>query len=43
MHDMILLLRDKLLWPANLRTLSQFIFILLDILLQYDLGKGLSF
>jgi hypothetical protein len=43
MHDMILLLRDKLLWPPNLRTLSQLIFILLDIFVTNDLRKGVSF
>jgi hypothetical protein len=43
MHDMILLLRDKLLWPPNLRTLSQSIFILLDIFFTNDLRKGVSF
>jgi hypothetical protein len=43
MHDMILLLRDKLLWPPNLRTLLQLIFILLDIFVTNDLRKGVSF
>jgi hypothetical protein len=43
MHDMILLLRDKLLWPPRLRTLPQLIFILLDILVTNDLIKGVSF
>jgi hypothetical protein len=43
MHDMILLLRDKLLWPPNLRTLLQSIFILLDIFVTNDLRKGVSF
>jgi hypothetical protein len=42
-HDMILLLRDKLLWPPNLRTLPQSIFILLDIFVTNDLRKGVSF
>jgi hypothetical protein len=42
-HDMILLLRDKLLWPPSLRTLSQSIFILLDIFVTNDLRKGVSF
>ena len=41
-HDMILL-RDKLLWPPNLRTLPQSIFILLDIFVTNDLRKGVSF
>jgi hypothetical protein len=43
MHDMILLLRDKLLWPPSLRTLPQSIFILLDIFVTNDLRKGVSF
>jgi hypothetical protein len=43
MHDMVLLLRDKLLWPPNLRTLPQLIFILLDIFVTNDLRKGVSF
>jgi hypothetical protein len=43
MHDMILLLRDKLLWPPSLRTLPQLIFILLDIFVTNDLRKGVSF
>jgi hypothetical protein len=43
MHDMILLLRDKLLWPPTLRTLPQLIFILLDIFVTNDLRKGVSF
>jgi hypothetical protein len=43
MHDMILLLRDKLLWPPSLRTLPQLIFILLDIFVTNDLIKGVSF
>jgi hypothetical protein len=43
MHDMILLLRDKLLWTPNLRTLPQLIFILLDIFVTNDLRKGVSF
>jgi hypothetical protein len=43
MHDMILLLRDKLLWPPNLRTLPQLIFILLDIFVTNDLRKGVIF
>jgi hypothetical protein len=38
-----LLLRDTLIWPPSLRTLMQFILILLDIFLHYDLGKGVSF
>jgi hypothetical protein len=41
MHDMIL--RDKLLWPPNLRTLPQSIFILLDIFVTNDLRKDVSF
>jgi hypothetical protein len=32
-----------LIWPPNLRTLTQFIFILLGILLQNDMRKGVSF
>jgi hypothetical protein len=43
MHYMVLLLRDMLVWPPSLRTLSQFIFILCDILLQKYLRKGVSF
>jgi hypothetical protein len=43
MHDMILLLRDKLLWPPSLRTLPQSIFILLDIFVTNDLRKDVSF
>jgi hypothetical protein len=43
MHDMILLLRDKLLWPPSLRNLPQLIFILLDIFVTNDLRKGVSF
>jgi hypothetical protein len=43
MHDMILLLRDKLLWPPNLRTLPQLILILFDIFITNDLRKGVSF
>jgi hypothetical protein len=43
MHDMILLLRDKLLWPPSLRTSSQFIFILLGVFVTNDLRKGVSF
>jgi hypothetical protein len=43
MHDMILRLRDKLLWPPNLRNLPQSIFILLDIFVTNDLRKGVSF
>jgi hypothetical protein len=43
MHDMILLLRDKLLWPPRLRTLPQLIFILLGIFVTNDLRKGMSF
>jgi hypothetical protein len=42
MHYMVLL-RDMLIWPPSLRTLLQFIFILLDIFVQNDLGKGVSF
>jgi hypothetical protein len=41
MHDMILLLRDKLLWPPSL--LPQSIFILLDIFVTNGLRKGVSF
>jgi hypothetical protein len=40
---MILLLTDMLIWPPSLRTLPQFIFILLDIFVQYDLRKYVSF
>jgi hypothetical protein len=43
MHDMILLLRDKILWSPSLRTLPQLIFILLDIFVTNDLRKGVSF
>jgi hypothetical protein len=43
MHYIILLLRDKLLWPPSLRTLPQSIFILLDIFVTNDLRKGVSF
>jgi hypothetical protein len=43
MHDMILLLRDKLLWPPSHKTLPQLIFILLDIFVTNDLIKGVSF
>ena len=43
MHYMVLLLRDMLVWPPSLRTLSQFIFVLCDILLQNDLKKGVSY
>jgi hypothetical protein len=43
MHYMILLLRDMLIWPPSLRTLSQFIFILLDIFVTNDLRKGVCF
>jgi hypothetical protein len=40
---MILLLRDMLIWPPSLRTLLQFIFILLDIFVTSDLRKCVSF
>jgi hypothetical protein len=43
MHYIILLLRDMMIWPTSLRTLPQFIYILLTILLQSDLRKGVSF
>jgi hypothetical protein len=40
---MILLLRDMLIWPPSLRTLSQFICILLNIFVTNDLRKGMCF
>jgi hypothetical protein len=43
MHDMILLLRDMLIWPPSLRTLLQFIFILLDIFVTILFGKRCEF
>jgi hypothetical protein len=43
MHYMILLPGDLLICPLSLRTLSPFIFILLDIFITNDLRKGVSF
>jgi hypothetical protein len=43
MHYMILLSGDMLICPPNLRTLSPFIFILLDIFVTNDLRKGVNF
>jgi hypothetical protein len=40
---MIFLLRDMLIWQPSLRTLPQFIFILLNIFVTKRFEKGVSF
>jgi hypothetical protein len=43
MHYIILLLRNMLIWPPNLRSLSQKNLYSLTFLLQNDLIKDVSF